>query len=289
MIILVYYFDKRLARATGMSCAGTAMGNFALPPLFQVLIDNYGWNGALLIISALVSNAAMFGALFRASPLEMNAKIKSSSVDERTVYQQLESNNNVHQDSLEHEMDVIEKSIQKQNSCSRFVELVLKSFDFHLFANIRFITIFLANFTYGLAYTIILQYLPARAEQGGVSPIKAAFLLSILGSVSIVVRFTHGYIIDYKILTARTLTALSFLLAAIACAFFPVSNKYAVLGVLSALIGTASGVFNVTVPIVAKEYVGVKRVSGAVGLLLLATGGGVFVGLYLSGKLSIRH
>ncbi|XP_072021094.1 monocarboxylate transporter 13-like [Amphiura filiformis] len=223
MIILAYYFDKRLARALGISSAGTAIGNFALPPLFQVFINYYGWNGALLIISGLVANAAMFGALYRVSPLELT--------------------------------------------------------------NIRFIPILLANCLYGLAYVIILQYLPARAVDGGISEIKAAFLLSILGSVSVVVRFTHGYIIDYKILTARTLTALSFLLAAVACVFFPISDEYAILGILSALVGTASGVFNVTVPIVAKEYVGVKRVSGAVGFMLLATGAGVFVGLYLSGIL----
>ncbi|XP_072021092.1 monocarboxylate transporter 12-like [Amphiura filiformis] len=285
MIILAYYFDKRLARALGIASAGIAIGNFALPPLFQVFINYYGWDGALLIVSGLVANAAMFGALYRVSPLELNAKSKSSKLHKRTKALKTETIKHVEVSSQDDQTDNINEFKNNQNGCYRFVAIILKSFDFHLLANIRFIPLLLANCLYGLAYVIILQYLPARAVDGGISEIKAAFLLSILGSVSVVVRFTHGYIIDYKILTARTLTALSFQLAAVACVFFPISDEYAILGILSALVGTASGVFNVTVPIVAKEYVGAKRVSGAVGFMLLATGAGVFVGLYLSGIL----
>lgn len=42
-------------------------------PITETLISNYGWRGALLIISGIVFNCAIFGAMFR--PLEHEKKI----------------------------------------------------------------------------------------------------------------------------------------------------------------------------------------------------------------------
>lgn len=41
-------------------------------PITETLISNYGWRGALLIISGIVFNCAIFGAMFR--PLEHDKK-----------------------------------------------------------------------------------------------------------------------------------------------------------------------------------------------------------------------
>ena len=290
MVILAYYFEKRLARANGISAVGIGIGTFATPPIFQILIDQYGWNGALLITSGLVANVAVFGALFRVSYLELKSRrgVRGNSKDiqavqneDKAVPVQLKLT------SQEAETDSVEQ-IKTQTTISQFVSVVLSSFNFHLLLNVRFVLLFVANCPYGLGYAIMTSYLPARAVSGGISEIRAAFLLSIIGIASVVVRSTHGYLIDYNILSARMLTALSFLFTAISCALFPVSNNYSFLAFLSVLVGMGSGVFNTTAPVVAKEYVGVNCVSGALGLLLLSTGSGVLLGLYLAGRFTMK-
>ena len=297
MVILAYYFEKKLARVNGISSAGIGVGNFATPPLFQMLIDQYGWNGALLIISGLVANVAMFGSLYRLSYLELRSRrfvrgsskdtcrtkdIQTVQVEDKAVPVQLD------QTLQEAETGSVEQ-IKTQTTVSQFVSIVLASLNFHLLLNVRFVLLFIANCPRGLGYVIVITYLPARAVSGGISEIRAAFLLSILGIVSVMARFSHGFLIDYKVLSATMLTALASLLAAVSCALFPVSNNYPFLAFLSVLVGMGAGVFNVTIPIVAKEYVGMNCVSGAVGLQLLSTGIGVLFGLFLTGRPMMKH
>eukprot|EP00058_Branchiostoma_floridae_P007655 XP_002593143.1 hypothetical protein BRAFLDRAFT_209793 [Branchiostoma floridae] len=59
------YFDRRHATASGIAVSGLGVGNFALPPLFQFLIDEFGWRGALLIVAGLMLNGCVCGALMR--------------------------------------------------------------------------------------------------------------------------------------------------------------------------------------------------------------------------------
>eukprot|EP00058_Branchiostoma_floridae_P022536 XP_002608026.1 hypothetical protein BRAFLDRAFT_74977 [Branchiostoma floridae] len=59
------YFDRRHGTANGIVVCGTGVGQFALPPLFQFLIDEFGWRGALLIVAGLMLNGCVCGALMR--------------------------------------------------------------------------------------------------------------------------------------------------------------------------------------------------------------------------------
>ncbi|XP_038048084.1 uncharacterized protein LOC119722122 isoform X2 [Patiria miniata] len=76
------YFKKRLALAMGLATAGTSLGQLALPPLFQYLIDQYGWRGSLMITSALVFNVVAAGALMR--PLVPKKQKRSSKKSKRS-------------------------------------------------------------------------------------------------------------------------------------------------------------------------------------------------------------
>jgi predicted MFS family arabinose efflux permease len=63
------YFDKKRAFALGISVCGTGIGTFVIAPLTKYLVDQYSWQGAILIESAILLNCAVSGALYRPLPI----------------------------------------------------------------------------------------------------------------------------------------------------------------------------------------------------------------------------
>lgn len=75
------YFRERKALAYGIAMSGSGIGTFVLAPAVQLLIDLYSWRGALLILSAFVSNLCVCGALLRPITVQ-EAKKEAESVGE---------------------------------------------------------------------------------------------------------------------------------------------------------------------------------------------------------------
>lgn len=65
IVIVGFYFDKKRALATGIATCGSGIGAFVFAPLCKYLIDLYGWQGAMWIVSAIVLNGLVLGGLYR--------------------------------------------------------------------------------------------------------------------------------------------------------------------------------------------------------------------------------
>lgn len=84
IVMVGYYFDKRRALATGIAVCGSGIGSFVFAPLSEGLLRQYGWKGAMWILSALSLNGVVFAALFR--PLEFVSSPEEDEVcDEELV------------------------------------------------------------------------------------------------------------------------------------------------------------------------------------------------------------
>ncbi|XP_063911689.1 monocarboxylate transporter 3 isoform X3 [Zophobas morio] len=68
VVCVGYYFETKRSLATGIAVCGSGVGTFAFAPLATVLLEEYGWRGANLILAGLILNCVIFGALMR--PLE---------------------------------------------------------------------------------------------------------------------------------------------------------------------------------------------------------------------------
>ena len=64
-VALATYFTENFSTIRGVSCSGIAVGFILFPPLLQYLIDRYGWQGSLLIYSALFANVVVCGMLLK--------------------------------------------------------------------------------------------------------------------------------------------------------------------------------------------------------------------------------
>lgn len=59
------YFSRRKALAYGIAMSGSGIGTFILAPVVQLLIEQFSWRGALLILGGFVLNLCVCGALMR--------------------------------------------------------------------------------------------------------------------------------------------------------------------------------------------------------------------------------
>ncbi|ROT67440.1 putative monocarboxylate transporter 5 [Penaeus vannamei] len=70
IVCVTGYFEKRRSFATGIAVCGSGIGTFAFSPFVEYLIKELSWQNSLIILSGIMLNCVVFGALFR--PLEDN-------------------------------------------------------------------------------------------------------------------------------------------------------------------------------------------------------------------------
>lgn len=86
IVSVTTYFEKKRSLATGIAVCGSGFGTFVFAPVINLLLTEYGWRGAMLIIAAIVLECILFGALFRPleyevqKPVNRNERISLKSV-----------------------------------------------------------------------------------------------------------------------------------------------------------------------------------------------------------------
>ncbi len=72
MVMVGYYFERRRALATGIACSGAGFGMLVLAPVSAWLLDHYDWKNAMFILSGIVMQSIVLGALMR--PLQLHSE-----------------------------------------------------------------------------------------------------------------------------------------------------------------------------------------------------------------------
>ncbi|GFS00205.1 monocarboxylate transporter 12 [Elysia marginata] len=68
IVCVAQYFEKKRSFATGLAVCGSGFGTFVLAPVCKLLIEEYGWRGAMLLLGGFTLNIVVCGIIFR--PLE---------------------------------------------------------------------------------------------------------------------------------------------------------------------------------------------------------------------------
>ncbi|XP_062593188.1 monocarboxylate transporter 12-like [Saccostrea cucullata] len=110
-VVVMMYFKKRRSLATGLAECGAGVGTLIFAPLLQFLISEYGWRGALLVMSAIVSHVVLCGALFRPIP---NCSKREQCI---SVYSQHNKEN-----SISEQLSVIQLDTENKSVCESVVE-----------------------------------------------------------------------------------------------------------------------------------------------------------------------
>ena len=69
--VIGYYFKSCFSVAIGIMMSGSGIGTFIFAPLTEFLCSNYGWKGALLILSAIYANTIALGIMLKPTSEEL--------------------------------------------------------------------------------------------------------------------------------------------------------------------------------------------------------------------------
>lgn len=316
------YFDKRLALASGIAESGAGLGTVIFAPITEFLISKYGWRGTVLILSGIVANIIVCGALYR--PLKRNKyEIEIPILPKIPAEEELCLNepclnsevtpclNGEVTPCLNGEAEPCLNGAEMINS----MELTLKAnapriIDegkiskvnakvFHhnrsRLRSIPFIIFAISNFTMYFWYDVPYVFMVDRSVSFGMGSQKASYLLSIIGFVHLVSILEYGILGDRNFVNRTVLYGLSTALCGGSILLVPFFNKFSALAILSGCFGMFSAATEALLSCVLIDIVGKEAFDNFFcGFILCMEGianliGPPFAGMYMSYYLGICY
>ncbi|KAI5104420.1 monocarboxylate transporter 13 [Silurus meridionalis] len=253
---VMQYFSKRRSLAMGLGFTGVGLSSFAFSPLFQFLVQLYGWRGALLILGGLSLNIIVSGALIRPlGPTKVIERTKAKSLSDRY---------------------------------RSFFSHTCEYFELSLLLHRGFLTYSLAVTFINAGYFIPYVHLVAHSRLVGFNEFQAAFVISSTGVTDIVGRVVSGWASDLRHMRSLHLLTIWSALVGLFLLLLPLCStqgNYVGLQLVSMAYGFCAGALTPLVFSVVPEIVGKERMVGALGLLQLIESFGGLLGAPLSGWL----
>jgi len=261
------YFERRRTLANGLSVAGSGVGNFAIPPLIRLSVDEFGLAGALLILSAIMLHVCFAGALLR--PPLMDQRQQASHTDDQKT-----SDAAVRLDMDEH----------RQRQCFTTVTTCCNQlFDWPLLTNTVFLIYGFSAMLIFTGYPPLYIMLPDHAGQIGIGKSGAAFLVSILGLADVVGRIGFGFIADFNLVPKNIIFVGCMAAAGTLICVLPRIENYVGLAVMCAVTGLFAGAFFTFLMVLLAEKLGVQRLHSAFGLTAMFMGISFFYSAPITG------
>ncbi|XP_026206495.1 monocarboxylate transporter 12-B [Anabas testudineus] len=272
------YFRQRKALAYGIAMSGSGIGTFVLAPAVQELIEQYSWRGALLVLSAVVGNLCVCGALLRPITPQEKEVESSSTLDEKhgfTSSQEADLAIKPFKESEDRLLSseklpslqpgTITPDLRRRRCLSYF--LSSKEYRFLLlpdFLGLAVSFLFLAS-----GCSLPFVYLVPYALSASVSHQNAAFLMSILGIIDIVGNITFGWLTDRRCLKPYRLVCYIFSVGmeGLCCLFAPLLRSFPLLVPFAVLYGYFDGAYVALIPVVTSDVVGASYLSSALGVV----------------------
>lgn len=119
-------------------------------------------------------------------------------------------------------LNEVKSKFYERNSCMRISVSILKEMsDFSLLKqNIGFLLITLSNFFIFFGYFTPFLYITKMAEENGIPPSQASFLISIIGIVNIPARMAYGFVADKRFILPINLNTFAVLIGTLPLYFY---------------------------------------------------------------------
>lgn len=277
-IMVGQYFDKRKGTAMGMATIGSGIGNVVLAPLINLLLDEYGFFGTMLILGALALHTCAVALVYRPRKKSKASIQKEVKADDSKL--------------PEEDGDPEGESQRTSNCCARIRQKLSqcscqKPPKGSLFRNITFLIYgcLMAGMQYAVMGTLV--FVPEFATEKNIPKTQGALLLSIYGFVDLTSRFLYAFLFDLPVIRKRRRFPFAFVgclfgFSTIIIAFMPNYIGLAVAVAVNALFESA---FHSQRATVISEFVPKSQMSITVGMMIASQGIGNITGPPFAGKL----
>ena len=158
-------------------------------------------------------------------------------------------------------------------------------FDLSVFKKGGYLLLCVNNVLICSGLSVVYVHLAAFAEASGISDDNSAMLLSVIGISNLVGRLLIGGVSSHPRLNVFLTYSVSFMIGGMAATFFPVLRmSYPAMIVLSVLFGFFTASFGALLPALLIEILGLHRLAGAYGYLLLFMAVGQVIGGPIAGR-----
>lgn len=207
------------------------MGLLILPPLTNYLLEEFGFQGALILLAGVPLQGVVFGALIispeKALAMQKRRHISTPLKKEKpdTIFTVLPE-----KDTFKLSDDIVTKSkavevssegpsLAKSQSylknsktsnktssfCANLKRIVKATVDIHLFKNAVFVSFLISTLLLNFFYGITIVFMVDRAVSYGISTEAGSFLISATGIASIFSRLASGFTADFDFVRQRIL------------------------------------------------------------------------------------
>jgi len=244
------WFLKRRGMMTGIVAAGTGMGALIGPPVASRLIPIYGWRLSYAILGSIVlSVVVLFAQFIKRDPTQIG------------------------------QVPYGEKQIEQEQLPLRDDGLSLneavRTPQFWMFSG--------TGFCYGFCLFTIMVHMVPHAIEVGLSAIRAADLLAIIGGLSILGKVVLGRASD--IFKSRLTLVLGFILMSVALIWLVPAKTAWMLFSIAGIFGFAYGGCAVSHSPLVAELFGLRSHGLMFGVFNVSVGSGSAIGLLLTGYL----
>ncbi len=255
--VVARWFVARRGLAMGVMSIGNSIGMILFPPISRYLITIFGWRWSFLILGVLSGATIIAAALFlQRDPQEKNVRAFGESPPPRPPDQAPPS-----------------FSLSPAKDLSYSQALVTSPFWMIAMGYLLWLTGFL----------MVSVHLAAYGVQWGLSPMAAAFAVSLIGAGSIFGKISLGLLSDR--IGPQKVLALGLLMQGTAV-FGLIGSRSAVpIYLCAAVIGFGYGGTGPQLPVLTAKLFGLSALGSIFGTLVLSGQFGGAIGPFLAGKM----
>uniref|UniRef100_A0A4W6CEQ5 Solute carrier family 16 member 4 n=1 Tax=Lates calcarifer TaxID=8187 RepID=A0A4W6CEQ5_LATCA len=303
-VVTALYFRKRLATAYAIGRSGMGL-TFALAPFTQLLLDQYAWQGAMLILGGLMLNLVASGMLLRpinvrppgsnatSSPIQKSPAVSLKSSSEKEYTKKGQCTQGAQDQSLNPELTRLvlngvnghEPHHDSGHIPSEVTVRKAKVLDFSLLKD-PFFCIYTWSLVFSqLAYFIPYFHLSARARTLGIDAMDASFIISVAGITETIAQLASGWVTDRNLFHKYHYHKAYLILCGLVNLLSPLATSYILLMVYAVFFAIFCGGYMALLLPVLVDLVGSEKLNNSMGFSMFFVGLGCLTGPPLAGFL----